>query len=231
MDPVKIAKYRWGSPSDWHQVRWHKPVFKYVDAEHAESIADGSTKIGTIWGFRRMEGIKGDSGENTIPFRFGLNDVLDADRPSDRALLKTMGLEAEGDFKFVMQGTAINFVGQDYYACCFAKNPNSEQLRSEKRQAVFRIDDLRTWANRVCEIFDVLGPCFIQEVTYRERVMTRFAEGVAVTSPVVKPKFFENEQEVRVVWMVNHDTEMGAYPSLPIIPNDPILACLITRIE
>ena len=231
MDTVSIEKYRWGSPRDWHQVRWHKPVFKYVDAEHAESVAQGSTKIGTIWGFRSMEGVKGDNGENTIPFKFGLNDVLDADRSSDRALLKAMGHEVDGGLKFVMRGATIHLVGQDYYACCFSKSPNSAQLKSEKKQTVFKIDDLRSWANRLCELFNILGPCFIQEVTYRDRSMTRFADGVAVTSPVVKPRFFDNEQEVRVVWLVNHDTEMGAYPTLPIIPNDPILASLVTRME
>lgn len=227
---VQVQRYRWGSPSDWHQVRWNGPVFKYVDIEHADAVSQGSTKIGTIWGFRELEGAKRDEGENTIPFSFGPKDVLDANNPRDRALLRSIGLNVDDDFKIEMRGATINYVGQDYYASCFAKYPNLRQLNAEKMQAVFRIDDIRAWVVRICQIFDVLGPCFVQEITYRDRLNYRMVDGIAITSPVVKPVNFMGEQEVRVVWLADQKTPVGKYPSLEVIRRDEVLSSLITRV-
>ena len=228
---VRVEKYQWGSPLAWHRVSWDGPVFKYVDVEHAAAVSSGSTKIGTIWGFRQMEGAKRDVGENTIPFRFGLNDELDGRNPRDSALLQSIGLDIDGDVKIAMRGATVNLVGQDYYACCFAKNSNLPHLQAEKKQAIFQINDIKAWVRRICEIFDVLGPCFVREVSYQDRRALRFEGGVAMPNPFIKPGGFCGEQEVRVVWLANQSTPMGRYPPLDLVSSDPIIAALLRRVR
>ena len=80
---VDVKPFRWGNPMDWHVVRWNQPIYKYVDQEHANAFSNGSVKIGTLWGYRRMEGAKGDSGENSIPLEFGHTSLHTSTRTTD----------------------------------------------------------------------------------------------------------------------------------------------------
>ena len=230
MECVQVGKFKWGDPRMFHSIEWDKPLYKYVDLKHAQGVAAGSTKIGTIWGFRRMEGSKNDSRENIIPFDFRKKKILSGKNPHDKALLASIGLYIPEEVDIVLKGATFNYVGQDYYACCFSEAIESTSLIADGPQAVFRIDDIRSWVSRICQICDVLGPAKVRKVAYRDRRTFRMSGGHALTDPFVKPMHYADEQEVRVLWMTNGDTEMGAFPEMEIIRADPVIASLLTRV-
>lgn len=232
-DLVEVEPYRWGNPLHWHDIRLDQPVYKYVDLDHADSVARGSVKIGTLWGYRELEGKRKDTGENTIPIEFLESDVLDLRNPQHRVLLRAMGLEIPDDFEdftIVTNGAAINIVGQDFFTSCFSKAPDNICLLEERRQAIFEIADLKSWVRRVCHLYPVLGPARAAEVRYQDRANVNLVGGRMQPSPFIKPHQYIDEQEVRVIWFVNENTPMGRLPFLNPSPPDEVIANLTQRV-
>lgn len=217
---------------DWHVVRWNQPIYKYVDQEHANAFSNGSVKIGTLWGYRRMEGAKGDSGENSIPLEFG-HTSLHTSNSDHRFILRALGLEVEEDdnIEINFNGSTIHYVGEDFYSFCSSMTDGSSQLEFEKKQAVFEIFDVECFARRLCQLIPILGPAICDRVVYRDRTLARVHQGLLRTNPFVKPHEFEDEKEIRIIWRVNPDTKMGFLPQIPPTQSDPVLQSLITRIR
>lgn len=226
----QLERYEWGSPLDWHWSQWSGPLYKSVSIEHADRFAAGSVKIGTIWGFRDLEGTRRDVTESVVQFDFQLIGNLDTDKPQDRMLLKWMGLKTEPGIKIVTNNAKINFMGQDHYAFCLSKSLKTFDNIDISKHAIFQIDDIQAWANRICEIFPELGPSICKPVRYEDPSRFRVVRGTAFPDPFVKPIGFSWEEEVRVIWQARTDAPVGPFPALTIILEDAHLANHARRI-
>ena len=224
-----IIPWSWGHPGEYHRIWWDGPVYKYVDLIHAEAVAAGSVKIGTLWGYGSIEGNKRDDSENSLDINFSNKDILSSDSTHDQIILRSMGLIAPPGITIDMQGANIKVRGADFWTCCFSKSDKVSEFYAEAHQAIFRIDDMEQWVNRLCQIIPALGPATCSEVVYQERTSGKIADGRAISSPFVKPPRFSNESEVRVVWdfksLIN-----APRPSLQPTGPDSTIASLLIRV-
>lgn len=207
-----------------NQTAWSKPVYKYVDFEHAEAFARGSVKIGTLWEYASKTGRREDSGEAST-FRC-ITDMVPEDDPIYE-FLRFSGINIPAGIKIsgLKSGTQINYRSDDFYCCCFSSRRYNQERKSKYPQALFEIRDLNKWARTVRGLFGELGPYTCKAVTYKSREW--IAQETSFESRFRKPTSHDWENEVRVIW------ESGGGNPLPrIAPSESneILASLLNRI-
>lgn len=227
--PMPVPHFRWGHPGLRHNIGYENPIYKYVDEDHAQYLEKGSIKLGTLWSFGDLEDQRSDSSENTSS---GLFEALSGDNPRDRAFLKALGFDVPPgvNFRSTCGGTTFHVRSDDLYACCFSADPDRSKLIAAKPQAIFKVDDIYSFVNRVCQLVPQLGPATCGKVRYGDRSISLDRPPFARPSPFVKPVAFERENEVRIVWAVSQEYPVGPLPLIAPLPPDTVVASLLQRV-
>lgn len=179
-------------------------VFKYVDRDHADSLAQGIFKIGTLASFGVIEGRRTDAAEGQHVVESGDNIISGVGGVDD-------SVEAMRHFGFeVMPGAIISNVRlkncrsysqcADLHALCFQGNhDHPDDL--ERPQAVFAVHDVEELAWRLTAACSQLHNFILGKVRYAERRSNPFEGPVGAGDPFIKPpSAFRWENETRICW-------------------------------
>jgi hypothetical protein len=209
-----------------------KPLFKYVDLNDAEYLENGSVKIGTLRSYAALEGPRRDAGENYARIEMPSGSIDDP--------LYRQAVERTGVFKFSPTSKGVHFAnglkvvipGPNAY--CFCASYRGDLIDDPNNpQALFRIDDLSSWCERVEEMNPEIGKLERFQVMYRSRTRSGFAPGDERPHALVKPVEYQNEFEVRVIGGVGRDGKRVPDDDAPVIYGAPDrkLASLMQRIR
>ena len=165
-------------------------AYKLVDEQHAEFVAEGSFRIGTLSSFGKLEDLKRRDGWEGHVF-WSL---------PDEQVTGKIGLIDFGTGTGNFTDCAMVMSIQDMYCLCLTlERDNGAML--ENPQAQFRIADVAALAQRLTDENPRLGQTWgCKPVTYEERLMQGARNQAAQPDPFIKSPWFAHEQEYRIVW-------------------------------
>lgn len=177
----------------------HKVIkaYKYVDLEHADAVARGSLKIGTLAGYAELEGPRADEADGALSRTFGdwtcsEEDAQIIDKVGALPFSVAPGASIKG-IEFIEQTPPV-------FCFCASRKRNDRVMMAEKKQAVFEISDFM----RFCiEIFKGSPRKFrsleINFVEYRSRRVSAHLDLSSRANPFIKDSSYSNENEIRAV--------------------------------
>ena len=199
-----------------------KPLYKYVDACDAHYLEAGSIKIGTFRSYAKLESSRQDTDENI--FRYDL-PTLDMMNPDDNALARSFGFEVN-NCNVEFRGNVSNIVGPNHYCICTSyRDDLPEEILVP--QAVFRIENVDKWMDRIVSLHRHIGTYVGGLVEYGIRGGVPTHGQTPTVDPFIKPERYAHEHEVRFV-----SSKPCAEDAQPIYgAADEELAALMERIR
>jgi hypothetical protein len=201
-------------------------AWKYVDLEHADAVAAGSLRIGTLSGYSALENGRADSNEGVV--RLGMDGVR-SDLPDHRRALERVGLVGAGrpDPQIRFHDLTLSHRAPPWYAFCMARKGCTYTPPNHKQQALFEIVDLTMFAAKLANIFSQkFSRMGISNVEYA-RIDFEFSDPLApMPDPFVKHPDFRVEEEVRVVFAPRDEHVPEPFNT----SRNPVIASHIRRI-
>lgn len=173
-----------------------KPFYKYVDFEHAERVANGSIRLGTLRGYASLVGSRSDDEENISNYHL-------PNRPyspiNDRDMFEKFGVPIVNYDVVFMSNCVSKVVGENRYCYCASSSDNCSDATGAN-QAIFEVADVKAWLDRLMEIFPHFGYIHWGSVKYGSRDSIADVNIAVQTSPFLKPLKFAGEREVRFIF-------------------------------
>jgi len=176
-------------------------AFKYVDPEHADAVARGSLRLGTLSGYADLESARADPWDGAILGLTTPGEVLDSDNPRDRASLAKFGCTSADGVRVRFQG--INFF-QGYaptFCFCMSDSSDNAHLLAGQSQAIFEISDYGVLAQAILNQHAYLMSEFqAGPVAYGCRSKPIREAADLYPDPMAKDERFGAEREIRAIF-------------------------------
>lgn len=185
-------------------------VYKYVPIKDLHYLDNGNLQIGSLYGYRRMEGARADPEEAMGMYEtvsFTVNNLVKGS-VEDRLLQRTGGYFGEG-ISMTFEACYDDISCCESYCCCFSTEPNIPDPYGVK-QAVYRVSNLWRLKSRLEELHPPLQNVVSRpgRVIYKPRGGQDIFDPYAFApSPFIKPPSFAWEKEVRLLWNCGNMTE------------------------
>ncbi|WP_430635003.1 hypothetical protein [Sphingomonas hankookensis] len=181
-----------------HAWNGNDPIFKYVDAVDAHFIESGSLKFGTLRGYASLEGPRQDKLENTCDLT--LDGISGPPTSTHITALKSLGIHMTPNAAETINifDNRSRVYGYNHYCLCtsYRGDLTDEEGRP---QAVFQVEDIRSWMNLLVRENPVLNPIDSRSVMYGSREVDALLNPDSGPNYWIKPVAFEHEFEVRFI--------------------------------
>jgi hypothetical protein len=204
-------------------------AWKYVDADHADRVAEGSIKLGTCSSYAEIENGRADMLDSSILVQSGM---LNLENPEHLEAAQRHGFVSSeaNSSQFnnaFMQDIVLIHRSAPHYAFCMS-TPGTPPFSPVKPQALFAVLGVKTMCQRLIEMnHSQLELYRAERVEYQNVEFSAMGPVAPPPNPFVKHLMFEPEREIRVVFKPRQ-------PGVEIQPiftdPDPHLACLLRRI-
>lgn len=205
-------------------------TYKYVDIEHADAIANGSLKIGTLGGYADLDDLtRQDGAEGTAYHRInGIQFTGQDEQGINAALSVNLDVSSSPNATITIQGCGGYQVTPPAYCFCLSTVPDSASLLGTRQQAVFEIVD----TFRLAQVLRTkhaakLGSIRYGLIQYTGRLVQDYQLADRVPAWLRKDASFSQDREFRVVFFPVE----GVSPEWFITPQDPEIAAFFRRIK
>jgi len=169
-------------------------AWKMVDACHADSVARGILRIGTLENYRSLENGRADDREGVVTINSG---VLMHGFPEDEDAMTRSGL-----------GRAMLIVNsrredrqRPTYAFCMAEVGCRFDWTPTVRKTIFRVKAVRALARLIAEKYsDRIEASLVGRVRYGRTSFQALEPEYETSSPFLKDLRFAPEREIRIIW-------------------------------
>jgi len=124
-------------------------AYKYVDLEHAESVASGSLRIGTLASYADLEGSRADPWDGCLVRTAEAGHILDTDVPADRELAAQFGFNVTGSGRATFENINFFLGFASIFCFCMSDRPKNAHLMKGRPQAVYEVPDCAALADAV----------------------------------------------------------------------------------
>lgn len=186
-----------------------------VDVAHADAVASGRLRIGTLEDYKGIENGRADPADGGLTINSG---VLMGAVPEHNAALARMRSTNVG----LMVNCTISFQQPPLYAFCMAMPGCRHDPSPDQPKAMFQIGDVHRFAELIAQAnSEMLGEWRVDYVRYEPRNVMAL-DAFSDAHPFIKDVRFEAEQEIRIIWRPRSDTATPFVTS----PNEAIAALL-----
>jgi hypothetical protein len=180
-------------------------LFKYMKSKYAESFfTAGTLRIGTLHEYRNVEKygpIVGDRGEGKKTIRTTLkpDDVWTEESMPDhmRSVIKLVGgarlHSSMGDF-------IVNENSQDYYLFCTTSVFSKSVMKEFEADVCIAIVNVQGFFDALAATMKDRGTLLAVAKCFYGTRYVRHETDHGVPAPLIKPKRYERQQEVRAIW-------------------------------
>jgi len=208
-------------------------AWKMVDAEHADSVASGVLRIGTLNSYKELENGRADPGEGRLLLKSGTLKFTGADDPPTVRMAARVGIKHPPQFEgnvTVVNATVIDLLAPSW-AFCMAEEGCDFDWTPKKPKAIFEIADPHELVKAIVtclqpSLRDYSQPGRVEYLPTLVDVETNFDRFV---SPFVKAPDFAVEREIRVMFNPRDELEASLKPIFT--PPLPEIASLLRRVR
>ncbi len=210
-----------------------RKLYKYVNVEHAQSLQNGSIKIGTIRGYADLENGRDDAAEGTSVVYPTHISLKPGEGEEIRRGMRQMGLHSYGAVEIHGANKSIEYraVTPNYLCYCLSLVPRSRSLLSGGNQAVFEIVNFDGFLLQLLTKLHV-DKAWVGAVEYSQREFSAFdAPGSKAPDAWRKPYKrardgyrYDKEYEYRILMMPQEGVSTAPYEP------DPLLAPFFRRV-
>lgn len=173
-------------------------AYKWVDERYATSFAQGYARVGTLEGYRQLEGERSDPGEGTATTSVKRYVLTPGDVSQTAANIRKMNL-APPHIGLRFENCTFQKTMQDLYVFCVAATPHGT-IMDDKGYALFLIRDFVRFCSCLFgNIAEPHGSVIIGKIDYASRYNDVSHPDALNANPFLKPLCYKYEHEIRAI--------------------------------